>query len=71
MGRPDAVRAIGAALGANPTPLLVPCHRVVCADGTLGGFSAEGGLDLKARLLELERVRMTGEGTARRVLAPG
>lgn len=71
MGRPDAVRAIGAALGANPTPLLVPCHRVVCADGTLGGFSAEGGLDLKAKLLELERVRMTGEGTARRVLVPG
>ena len=43
MGRPEAVRAVGAALGANPVPLLVPCHRVIGADGFLGGFSAAGG----------------------------
>ena len=66
MGRPGATRAIGAALGANPTPLLVPCHRVVNADGSLGGFSA-AGLDLKAKMLELERISIHGEGAKRRV----
>lgn len=45
-------RAVGAALGANPVPLLVPCHRVLAHDGSLGGFS--GGLAVKRRLLELE-----------------
>ncbi len=45
-------RAVGLALGANPVPLVVPCHRVVAADGSLGGFS--GGLQTKRRLLELE-----------------
>jgi len=69
MGRPRAMRAIGAALGANPAPLLVPCHRVVAADGLLCGFSARGGVDLKAKMLELERVPMTGQGDARRVIA--
>lgn len=52
-GRPRAVRACGAANGANPLPLLVPCHRVIGADGSLTGFG--GGLELKRRLLELER----------------
>jgi methylated-DNA-[protein]-cysteine S-methyltransferase len=52
IGRPGAARAVGQALGANPVPLLVPCHRVVAAGGGLGGFT--GGLDLKARLLALE-----------------
>ncbi len=47
-----AARAAGQALAANPVPILVPCHRVICADGSLGGFS--GGLDIKRRLLELE-----------------
>ena len=54
-GRPRAVRAVGGALGANPLPLIVPCHRVVRSDGSLGGFG--GGLPLKARLLALERTR--------------
>lgn len=45
-------RAVGLALGANPLPLVVPCHRVVGADGSLGGFT--GGLRLKRRLLALE-----------------
>ena len=53
IGRPGALRAVGAANGANPVPLVVPCHRVVAAGGRLGGFG--GGLPLKARLLALER----------------
>jgi O-6-methylguanine DNA methyltransferase len=52
IGCPRAVRAVGAACGANPVPILVPCHRVLRSDGSLGGFSA--GVDLKARLLALE-----------------
>ncbi len=52
IGRPTAVRAVGAANGANPLPLFVPCHRVIASDGSLCGFG--GGLPLKRRLLELE-----------------
>lgn len=55
IGRPDAARAVAAALGANPVPLVVPCHRVTYADGRIGGFSAAGGEELKRRMLELER----------------
>jgi O-6-methylguanine DNA methyltransferase len=55
IGRPRSIRAVGTALGANPVALVVPCHRVIAADGRLGGFS--GGLDLKARLLAMERGR--------------
>ena len=54
IGRPRAVRAVGGACGANPVPLLVPCHRVLAADKKLGGFS--GGLDWKRRLLVREGV---------------
>ncbi len=53
LGRPGAARAVGQALRANPVPLLVPCHRVVAADGSLGGFSA-GGRRQKERLLQAE-----------------
>ena len=53
IGRPRAARAVGQALGANPTPIIVPCHRVIAADGGLGGFG--GNLDMKRRLLALER----------------
>jgi O-6-methylguanine DNA methyltransferase len=52
IGRPDAVRAVGAANARNPLPILVPCHRVVGADGGLVGFA--GGLPAKAALLALE-----------------
>jgi O-6-methylguanine DNA methyltransferase len=52
VGRPNAVRAVGAANGANPVSLIVPCHRVVNSDGKLGGYA--GGLSLKARLLDME-----------------
>lgn len=52
IAQPSAVRAVGAANGANPIPIVVPCHRVVASDGSLGGYS--GGLDIKRSLLELE-----------------
>ena len=52
IGRPSASRAVGAANGANPIPIVVPCHRVVGANGSLTGFG--GGLDAKRVLLELE-----------------
>ncbi len=52
VGGAQHARAVGMALGANPVPLLVPCHRVVAHDASLGGFT--GGLQLKRRLLELE-----------------
>ncbi len=54
IGQPDAARAVGAALGRNPWPLVVPCHRVLAAGGRLGGFSAPGGSETKRRLLALE-----------------
>ncbi|MBI4397389.1 MAG: MGMT family protein [Elusimicrobia bacterium] len=55
IGRPGAARAVGRALGANPFAPIVPCHRVIRSDGTLGGFSAPGGLRTKKRLLQNER----------------
>ncbi len=54
IGRPLAARAVGGACGANPVPVLVPCHRVLAASGRIGGFS--GGLDWKRDLLEFEGV---------------
>jgi len=54
IGRPRAVRAVGAANGANPLPIIIPCHRIVGADGSLTGFA--GGLSTKAQLLTLEGV---------------
>jgi O-6-methylguanine DNA methyltransferase len=55
VGRPKAVRAVGTANGANPVALIVPCHRVIAADGSLGGYG--GGTDLKRRLLAMEQSR--------------
>lgn len=52
VGRPQAVRAVGSACATNPLPVIVPCHRVLRADGGLGGYL--GGLDVKAALLTLE-----------------
>ncbi len=56
IGKPKASRAVGAANGRNPIPIVVPCHRVIGSTGRLTGFA--GGLPLKARLLEIEGVRM-------------
>lgn len=54
IGRPAAARAVGQALGANPLAILIPCHRVLASDGSLGGYSAPGGVAVKQRLLSLE-----------------
>lgn len=55
---PEAARAVGQAMAANPVPLIVPCHRVLAAGGRIGGFSAPGGSLSKARMLELEGVAL-------------
>jgi methylated-DNA-[protein]-cysteine S-methyltransferase len=55
VGNPKASRAVGAANGANPIPIIIPCHRVIGADGSLTGFG--GGLEVKRFLLELEKNR--------------
>ena len=52
IGKPAAVRAVGLANGANPLPIVIPCHRVIASDGSIGGYS--GGLTIKHRLLALE-----------------
>jgi methylated-DNA-[protein]-cysteine S-methyltransferase len=54
LGEPHEARAVGAALGRNPFPVIVPCHRVLAASGALHGFSAPGGLRTKRRMLEIE-----------------
>ena len=54
IGKPKAARAVGQALGRNPIPLVIPCHRVLASDGSLGGYSGGGGLATKRQLLQLE-----------------
>ena len=61
LGRPGAARAVGRANASNVLPVVVPCHRVIAADGTLGGFN--GGLHLKERLLEHERNVLAATGS--------
>jgi methylated-DNA-[protein]-cysteine S-methyltransferase len=56
LGRPNAARAVGQAVGKNPIPIIIPCHRILGAGGKPGGFSAHGGLTTKARMLEAEGV---------------
>lgn len=58
IGRPTAMRAVGAANGRNPTPIIVPCHRVIGRDGSLTGFA--GGMDTKMALLRLEGIPTAG-----------
>ena len=55
VGNPKALRAVGAANGKNPIPIVIPCHRVIGSDGSLTGFG--GGLETKRRLIDLERSR--------------
>ncbi|HEY0014564.1 MAG TPA: MGMT family protein [Allosphingosinicella sp.] len=62
IGAPGAAQAVGAALGRNPIPILVPCHRVLASGGRSGGFSAPGGTRTKFRILEIEGARRAGEG---------
>lgn len=63
-GYPDAARGAGAALGANPLPLLIPCHRVVSTGGKLGGFSAPGGKLTKQKMLMLEQASLPADNPA-------
>ncbi len=58
IGRPRAARAVGQALGRNPVPIVIPCHRVIAGDGTLGGYSGGGGLQSKTHLLQLEGAQL-------------
>ena len=54
IGHPKAARAVANACGANPNPIVVPCHRVIRSDGELGGYSGPGGIKQKRKLLENE-----------------
>jgi methylated-DNA-[protein]-cysteine S-methyltransferase len=63
LGAPGEARAVGEALGQNPFPLVVPCHRVLAAGGKVGGFSANGGIATKLRLLTIEGARTSAEPT--------
>jgi len=65
IGRAAGARAVGQAVGANPIPVVIPCHRVVAADGRLGGFS--GGLGVKVALLAIENVHADGASEASRI----
>ena len=69
IGNPTAVRAVGAANGANPIPVVVPCHRVIGADGSLTGFG--GGLERKRWLLAHERTYATSLSAAADLFSPG
>jgi methylated-DNA-[protein]-cysteine S-methyltransferase len=56
IGRPNAVRAVANAVGKNPFAPVVPCHRVICSDGSIGGYSGKGGVIAKKKLLRAEGV---------------
>ncbi len=58
---PQAARDVGQALGQNPIPIIVPCHRVLAANGKPGGFSASGGVTTKLRLLTIEKAKISDE----------
>lgn len=58
-------RAVGQALGQNPFPIVIPCHRVLAANGKTGGFSANGGVTTKFRMLAIERAKIAGKHSER------
>ncbi|MBN2297815.1 MAG: MGMT family protein [Deltaproteobacteria bacterium] len=60
IGNPGGVRAVGSALSNNPFPIIIPCHRVIRTDGTLGGY--QGGCEMKKTLLEMEGIRFDSNG---------
>lgn len=62
LGVPHESREVGQALGRNPIAIIVPCHRVLGADGRMGGFSANGGVSTKRRMLEIEGAPEVGAG---------
>ncbi|WP_166037287.1 methylated-DNA--[protein]-cysteine S-methyltransferase [Sphingosinicella sp. YJ22] len=60
-GAPGAARAVGMAMGRNPVPIIVPCHRVLASSGRSGGFSAPGGVTTKFRILQIEQAGRGGD----------
>jgi len=60
LGRPKSARAVGMALASNPFPIIIPCHRAIRSDGSLGGY--QGGLDMKRKLLEMEGIVISETG---------
>ena len=56
IGRPKASRAVANACGKNPNPIIVPCHRVIASDGSIGGYTGNGGIKTKRQLLKKEGV---------------
>lgn len=65
IGAPGSARSVGNALGRNPFPIIVPCHRVVAANGRPGGFTAAGGVGIKLRILDIENAASTNAAPAR------
>jgi methylated-DNA-[protein]-cysteine S-methyltransferase len=63
VGQPGAGQAVGLALGRNPVPIIIPCHRILAASGKSGGFSAPGGIATKFRMLQIEGAVRPGEAT--------
>lgn len=61
IGEPGASRAVGAALGRNPVPIIIPCHRILGSHGKSGGFSAPGGAATKFRMLDIEGAKRPGD----------
>lgn len=61
VGKPGGAQAVGGVMARNPIPLIIPCHRVVAADGRLHGYSAQGGLETKTRLLIFEGVQILNQ----------
>jgi methylated-DNA-[protein]-cysteine S-methyltransferase len=62
LGEPHESREVGQAMGKNPIAIIMPCHRVLGADGKMGGFSANGGVNTKRRILEIEGAAALGAG---------
>ena len=58
IGRPNSSRAVANACGKNPTPIKIPCHRVIRSDGCLGGYSGKGGISTKRKLLKREGISL-------------
>ena len=58
IGYPKAARAVANAIGNNPNPIIIPCHRVVRSDGTIGGYSGIGGINKKKSLLKKENIEL-------------
>ena len=58
IGKPKAARAVANACGANPNPITTPCHRVICSNGNIGGYSGSGGIEKKKTLLKEEGVNL-------------